>query len=244
MIRVDSSPLIASRLIVGDSGHGVLAEELSTDGYLYNDVSLPADNGKEIRGEITRAPTNGTLFLHEDGDIDYTGTTDYFEYQLYVDGIATGSPARVDLNMGSTVVSATLATIDVTTYAATINAEKNIDATLAGINVSTFAASITVDVNVTEVNASLASIDITGYTADIDSFEPTLDCYVYLQSQIVDADYLSSPIEPYTYITSSIDSAGKDIESPLYTEETNEIYLTSTIDGGVIYLESIICRCE
>lgn len=102
-VRVDSA-LIASSVVIGNDGLGVLAEAVPSTGehgagYLYNDLSFPADNGKEVRGEITRWPA-GTLFAYEDSSFTYSGITDYFEYQLYVDGVSTGSPTRVDLIVG------------------------------------------------------------------------------------------------------------------------------------------------
>lgn len=132
-VRVDSA-LIASSVIVGNDGLGVLAENVPSTGehgagYLYNDLSFPADNGKEVRGEITRWPA-GTLFAFEDSSFTYTGSTDFFEYQLYVDGVATGSPARVDLIVGGAAIVATQVTQTATasataaapTFAATVAA--------------------------------------------------------------------------------------------------------------------------
>ena len=78
---------------------GANIPSIGTDGagYLYNDITLPDDNDKLVRGEITREPTLGILYLNADSSFRYVGATDYFEYQLYVDDIPTGSPTRVDL---------------------------------------------------------------------------------------------------------------------------------------------------
>jgi hypothetical protein len=107
--RHDSS-LITSAHLFGGGGLGVLAENIPSTGenggsYLYNDLSLPADNGKEICGRITSWPSDGNLFAYEDGSFEFTIAPDgsyTFIYQLYVDGVATGSPTTVSLFIGTT----------------------------------------------------------------------------------------------------------------------------------------------
>ena len=52
-LRIDASEWISGALLIGETGLGVLAENVPSTGtsgasYLYNDLSLPADNGKEI----------------------------------------------------------------------------------------------------------------------------------------------------------------------------------------------------
>lgn len=105
---IDSSDWVSGCLLIGETGFGVLAENIPSTGgdgasYLYNDLSLPADNGKEICGQITSWPSAGSLYAYEDGSFTFTGAPDgaySFEYQLYVDGEATGSPVTVDLLVG------------------------------------------------------------------------------------------------------------------------------------------------
>ena len=109
--RFDSTPLIADAYMWGDRGHGVLAEDVPSTGtngpgYLYNDLSFPADNGKEVRGEIVSWPSAGTLTVYEDSSFEFTGAPDgnySFTYQLYVDGVLTGAVTTVDLIVGSVV---------------------------------------------------------------------------------------------------------------------------------------------
>jgi hypothetical protein len=77
------------------AGHGVLAEDIPSAGLdgpsaLYGAVSLPADNGKEIRGYLTRWPA-APLDIDEDGTFTYSGGPDYFEFALYADGAANAS---------------------------------------------------------------------------------------------------------------------------------------------------------
>lgn len=114
--RVDSA-WIPGAFIVGDDGLGVLGSEIASSGdagpgYAYNDLSLPADADKEICGRITTWPSAGTLYAYEDTSFTFTGAPDgvyTFQYQLYVDGVATGSPATVTLTVGSGAVAGSAA---------------------------------------------------------------------------------------------------------------------------------------
>jgi len=81
-------------------GHGVLAEDIPSTGLdgpsaLYGAVSLPGDNGKEIRGYITRWPA-APLLIDEDGAFTYSGSPDYFDFLLDVDGV----DSAVDIGFG------------------------------------------------------------------------------------------------------------------------------------------------
>lgn len=108
-LRVDTASLITSALVCGHRGLGVLGSAVPSSGdsgagYLYNDLSLPADAGKEVCGRITAWPSAGTLTAYEDSSFIFEGAPDgayTFDYQLYVDGAATGSPATVSLLIGS-----------------------------------------------------------------------------------------------------------------------------------------------
>ncbi len=118
-LRIDSSEWISGALLIGETGLGVLGSAIPSTGdsgasYLYNDLSLPADADKEICGRITAWPASGELVAYEDGSFEFSGAADgaySFSYQLYVDGVATGSPVGVDLAVGAggTTVSTTLA---------------------------------------------------------------------------------------------------------------------------------------
>lgn len=107
-IRISTTEYF-SGLVIGNTGLGAPAEDIPSTGdsggsFLYNDLSLPADNGKEIRGEILTLPADGALFVNEDGSFTFTGAADgdySFTYQLYVDGVAIGSPATVSLAVGA-----------------------------------------------------------------------------------------------------------------------------------------------
>lgn len=122
-LRIDSTEWISGALIIGETGLGVLGSSIPSTGdngpgYAYNDLTLPADNAKEICGRITTWPTLGTLTAFEDTSFEFTGPdgSHSFQYQLYVDGVATGSPVTVSLSVGaiSATASGTLAALGLT----------------------------------------------------------------------------------------------------------------------------------
>lgn len=103
-IRVDSSPLIPGSVVVGTPGLGVLGSDIpstgdSGPGYAYEDL-IAGDDTKEIRGLIVSWPTNGTLRAYEDTSFTYDGSSDTFQYQLYVDGVSRGSVVTHTLLIG------------------------------------------------------------------------------------------------------------------------------------------------
>ncbi len=100
--RVDDS-WIPGKFIVGHQGGGVLAEDLDPEGHLADDVTLPADAGKEICGRITYWPPGLRLILDEDGGLEASGDDGIYiaTYQLYVDKVATGpSTAPLSFTFG------------------------------------------------------------------------------------------------------------------------------------------------
>lgn len=104
---------------IGAGGFGVLGSEIAASGtngpgYAYNDLTLPADAGKEICGRVTTWPVHGTLYAYEDTSFVYTRSgdgSDSFQYQLYSDGIAIGSPQTVSLAVGAVSAAAPGATL-------------------------------------------------------------------------------------------------------------------------------------
>lgn len=98
-LRVDTAELISGAYVIGDVGLGVLGSAVPSTGqhgpsYLYNDLALPDDAGKEIRGLIVTAPSAGTFFAFEDGSFTLTGAPDgtyTFTYRLFVDGVDLGT---------------------------------------------------------------------------------------------------------------------------------------------------------
>ena len=96
--RHDTS-LIANAYVFGVGGLGVLGSAIPSDGdhgagYAYNDLTLPADANKEIRGEILTVPSSGSFFAYEDTSFELDGAVDgtyTFSYRLYVDGADLGT---------------------------------------------------------------------------------------------------------------------------------------------------------
>lgn len=64
---------------------------------LYPCITLPADAATEVFMQLTRLPTLGTLSADEDGSFYYSGATDYFEFRLWINGIA----ASADVGYGA-----------------------------------------------------------------------------------------------------------------------------------------------
>lgn len=119
-VRFDDTPLIADSLIFGNTGHGVLAQDIPSTGdsgasFLYDDITLPADNNKSIRALVSNRPVVGNLFIYEDGTFTATGFPDgihTFNYQLLVDGVATGSLATVTMEFATTPFTGTITKYD------------------------------------------------------------------------------------------------------------------------------------
>lgn len=162
------APLIANAHVFGDGGLGVLAEAIASSGehgpgYAFGSLSLPADNGKEIRGLITRWPTNGTLIAYEDTSFSYEGSDDSFDWQLYVDGVAVGSPVTVTLDLGDPtkqVVAASTSSSSATAGAAVAQTHRVAGGATTSASVSTGAtvsvpgSSIVIGANSTSTSAS------------------------------------------------------------------------------------------
>lgn len=158
-LRVDTSPLISGALVIGNRGLGVLGSSVPSTGdngagYLYNDLSLPADANKEVRGLILTQPSAGTLYAYEDSSFEFTGAPDgtyTFTYRLYVDGADTGV-GTVNLQVGSPVAAVSATTslpafsgsagqsascaISVTTALPTFSGSASVDGTPATVTVS------------------------------------------------------------------------------------------------------------
>ena len=108
-IRVDSVSLIAGALVVGNRGLGVFGSDIPSGGddgasFLYNDLTLPDDAGKEIRGFIEVPPSAGNFFAFEDGSFTFTDAPDgsySFTYRLYEDGADLGT-ASSTVSIGAT----------------------------------------------------------------------------------------------------------------------------------------------
>ncbi len=109
--RFDANPLISGAYMWGNRGIGIPAENIPENGeagpsVLFNDVSLPADNGKEIRWVIEVWPTAGTFIPYEDGSFSFTDAPDgsyTAVYREYEDGVDKGT-ATIYLNVGGGLI--------------------------------------------------------------------------------------------------------------------------------------------
>jgi hypothetical protein len=126
-LRIDTSEWISGALIIGETGLGVLDSAIPSAGdngagYAYNDLSLPADAGKEICGRITTWPTAGTLTVNEDTSFSFDAPDGAYtaQYQLYVDGVSTGSPQTISLIVGAGNVLPGVGVLSITGYQPTV----------------------------------------------------------------------------------------------------------------------------
>jgi hypothetical protein len=94
----------------GGFGLGVLGADVPSTGehgasILFNDLSLPADAGVEVRGALVGASPAGltSFFLFEDGSFLAAGPDGVysFTYRLYADGVDLGT-AVVTFTIGAT----------------------------------------------------------------------------------------------------------------------------------------------
>ena len=106
-LRVGSS-LIAGSLVVGVSGLGILGKNIPTTGangagVLFNEITLPDDNEKEVRLELLTSPSAGDFTLYEHGGFDFKYAPDgqyQFTYKVYKDGITDDVIKTCVLNVG------------------------------------------------------------------------------------------------------------------------------------------------
>lgn len=118
-LRIDTAELISGAYVIGETGLGVLGSTVPSTGlygasFLYNDLVLPADANKEIRGLIVTPPAAGTFYAWEDGSFSLIGAPDgvyTFTYRLFVDGVDTGTAtATIAIGTDSTLTGG--ATLD------------------------------------------------------------------------------------------------------------------------------------
>ena len=106
-IRVDTAPLIAGSVVVGVPGLGVLGSLIPATGEhgpgYAHEYRTEGDETREIRGRITRWPTNGTLTAYEDTSFDYVGASDTFDAQIEVDGVPRGSVVTHTITIGAEI---------------------------------------------------------------------------------------------------------------------------------------------
>lgn len=125
-LRIDTTELISGAYVVGDTGLGVVGADVPASGehgpsFLYNDLALPADAGKEVRGLIVTPPSSGSLFAHEDGSFEFTGSSAgaySFTYRLFVDGADMGT-ASASFTVGAGGITASVSGSGLVAYSGT-----------------------------------------------------------------------------------------------------------------------------
>lgn len=97
--------LTTSTYRAGDTGQNIVDDTVAIpgvqeEGFLYNDVVLPADAAKWFSYNITTPVVDtANLILYPNGSFIWTGlAADSFYYQLEVDGANVGSPQLVSLD--------------------------------------------------------------------------------------------------------------------------------------------------
>lgn len=104
-VRVDSSSLISGAVVCGHRGLGVTGAVIRATtstgahgaGWLYDDWDNSGDDAKEFRLLIETPPSDGALFLYEDGSFSWVPVTDGTRNcvgRLYVDGADQGTEAN------------------------------------------------------------------------------------------------------------------------------------------------------
>ncbi len=170
--RFDAA-LISGAHLYGGAGLGVLGSLIpatgdSGAGYTYNDLSLPADNAKEICGRITTWPVSGTLTAYEDTSFEFTAPdgAHSFAYQLYVDGVATGSPETVSLYVGSVpvTISASTGTAVASGFSSGVSASTTIAASLGAATAMGYQANLSSAASIFAVPGTATA---SGFAAEI-----------------------------------------------------------------------------
>lgn len=173
-IRVDTAQLLSGAIVVGDRGHGVLASGVPSNGehgpgYLYDQITALGLTTEEVRGTITAFPLSGDLFAYEDSSFTFDAPDGSysFTYQLYVDGVSTGSPQQVDITVGAAgsnvTISATESGSDTGAVAVDTDIGLSLSATETGQDVASIAADSDVSASIaaTEAGSDTAALSVT-----------------------------------------------------------------------------------
>lgn len=112
--------LITGKTVFGVNSLGVLGSQVPSTGqdgpgFLFNDLVLPADATKEVRGFIESFPAAGTFTAEEDSSFTFSGAPNglyTFSYRYFLDGVDQGT-ATAYLTVGfPSVVIFNIATDD------------------------------------------------------------------------------------------------------------------------------------
>lgn len=228
------APWISGAHLYGDAGLGVLGSLIPSTGdngagYTYNDLSLPADNTKEICGRITTWPASGALTAYEDTSFEFIAADGAysFAYQLYVDGVATGSPSTVSLYVGSVPVeiAASLGTASASGFTAGINSSVTIAASIATAVASGHQAAISTGSSVT-INGAPGIAIASGYSASISSESSTvINCSV--------GNAIASGLTAAIYAADFVNcSMGTAVASGFQASVSNQNYIRAPYGSG------------
>ena len=97
-LRIDTAELISGAYVIGETGLGVLGSAIPSTGlhgagYLFNDITLPAEADDEFYGLILTPPGAGTFFAWEDTSISLLDAPDGiypFTYRGFKNGVTYG----------------------------------------------------------------------------------------------------------------------------------------------------------
>lgn len=254
-IRVDTSPLIASSVVIGDPGHGVLASEVPSTGehgpgYIYDQVNGLGLTAEEVRGLITTWPASGTLTAYEDSSFEFDAPDGSysFQYQLYVDGVATGAVQTVDITIGSGTTLTASAVADDIEFSSSASVDISADASISTADATVSSdASVEVDCSASlslesaSLESTLAAVDEREASADISidavglSAEAAVNASA--RAEIAAEDFTTSALlSALVEGSASIDIDGASVSSELVTEG-REASAELTLDGFTISAE-------
>lgn len=101
-LRISPTPLYPGKLVIGNTGHGMLGADIRAatatgdhgPGPLVNDLDGVGDDNVEIRAQVLTRPSAGTFFMWEDGSFELAGApagTYTFTYRLWAAGQDMGT---------------------------------------------------------------------------------------------------------------------------------------------------------
>ena len=148
-VRIDSSSLISGAVVCGHRGLGVTGAVIRATtstgthgaGWLYDDWDDSGDDAKEFRLLIETPPSDGALFLYEDGSFSWVPVTDGTRNcvgRLYIDGADQGTETNY-LVSGSGAATGQLAATEAADTAA-ITGDVIVSGTLAATEAADVAA--------------------------------------------------------------------------------------------------------
>jgi len=173
-VRVDSSSLISGAVVCGHRGLGVTGAVIRATtstgthgaGWLYDDWDNSGDDSKEFRLLIETPPSDGALFLYEDGSFSWVPVADGTRNcvgRLYIDGADQGTETNY-LVSGSGAATGQLAATEAADTAA-ITGDVIVSGTLAATEAADVAA-LAGGVLVSGALAATEAADVAAFVGD------------------------------------------------------------------------------